>query len=81
MRICKGCLFQACSSKEVSHHHLYLLKGRGGGKLYSGKKGRLCRMLVWGRCWHGTTSTVGSLEVEHLMRLVWGTYLTFSGWP
>ena len=57
MRTGKGYLFRACSSKEVSHHHLSFGRdskaGGGEGKLYSGKKERrqLCldwRLLAWG---------------------------------
>lgn len=81
MRISKGSFSRACCSKGASHHHSRLAEsaaGRGVGKLFSKKGGRLrefrCVLVeAVGIC-------VWTLRVGPPVSLVRGTYLAFSDW-
>lgn len=57
MRTGKSCLFTACYSKGVSHHHLHFGRnsksGKGVGKLYCGKKESFGYVYWIGKLWVG----------------------------
>lgn len=82
MRTSKDCLFRACCSKGVRHHHFDLAEtpgqSRGNGKLYNRKKRKVSRYVFIGGCRMGDAGS--ELTICGYPKGLIRTYLAFTAW-